>query len=243
MKKSMDRIDTLFEDQNLIVINKPAGIPVHGGPNVKGETLVDFLLSKFPEVKNVGDDPIRPGIVHRLDKDTSGVLVVARNQDTFEKLKLLFKLRKIEKVYLAIVCGRVKTREGSITLPIGRAVKNPTRRGVDHPKSRIRGAREAHTDYRVLKKNSDFSLLEVRPKTGRTHQIRVHLKSIGHPVACDSVYGGKKVSCPSGASRQLLHAKSLAFSFPEGRKLQFEADPPDDFSKALEIIDNSSNFS
>ncbi len=251
-------MDIIFKDKDIIVLNKPAGIAVHGGPNVQGETIVDFLIEHFPEVKGVGDlplacagmaqagDSIRPGIVHRLDRDTSGVLVVARNQDAFERLKLLFKTRNVEKTYLAVVCGKPKNREGIISYPIGRDAKNPTRRGAAGGRARIRGEREAETRYRVLKAGEAYSLLEVMPKTGRTHQIRVHMKAIGHPIACDRVYGGKKVCCPratgaraspEGAGRQLLHAQSLSFSFPEGRRLKFEADPPEDFSNAVKILE------
>lgn len=230
--------DIIYSDQDLIVINKPPGVTVHSGGSVIGRTLVDFLLEKFPEIKNVGDDSkIRPGIVHRLDKNTSGVMVVARSQKSFEALKKLFQNRSVAKVYQAIVCGRLREREGRVTFPIGRLVNNPTKRGIEQGKSKIRGAREAITEYQVLKAGDKYSLLELKPKTGRMHQIRVHLKTIGHPIACDKVYGGRNVCCPQGSERQLLHARSLSFSFPEGRKLSFEADPPEDFIVAeAEII-------
>lgn len=227
-------IDVIFSDNDIIVLNKPAGISVHGGPQVRGKTLVDFLLEKFPEIKNVGDDPVvRPGIVHRLDKDTSGVMAVARNQKSFEVLKELFQKRLVEKIYLAIVCGKLRDRQGIISLPIGRVVKNPLRRGVETPKNKIRGARDAVTEYKVLKTGDEYSLVELRPKTGRMHQLRVHMAAIHHPVACDKVYGGKNVCCPNGVTRQLLHAKSISFSFQEGKKFHFEVDPPEDFSVAI----------
>lgn len=225
---------------------------------MRGETLVDFLLEKFPEIKGVGDLPAeastkagelyRPGIVHRLDKDTSGVMVVARNQKSFEELKELFKNRRVEKIYWAIVCGKPKEKSGIISLPIGRLMRNPLKRGVETEKSRVRGAREAVTEYKVLKSGSEYSLAELKPRTGRMHQLRVHMKALGHPVACDKLYGGKNVCCPESISRQLLHAKSLAFSFPAfaettagkpvGRKLHFEADPPEDFSNAVKILES-----
>lgn len=238
-------MEVIFSDKDIIVLNKPAGISVHGGHNVEGETVIDFLIQHFPEVEGVGEDSIRPGIVHRLDRDTSGVLVVARNTHAFEKLKSLFKERRVEKTYLAIVCGAPKNRMGTVSYPIGRDAKNPTRRGAAGGRAKIRGEREAYTEYHVLKGGKDFSLLEVRPKTGRTHQIRVHMKALGHPIACDHVYGGKKVCCPratgaratpEGAGRHMLHAQSLSFSFPEGRKLKFEADPPEDFILAMKKI-------
>jgi 23S rRNA pseudouridine1911/1915/1917 synthase len=226
---------------------------VHGGNTVQGKTVVDFLLEKFPEIKTVGDEPEirparlagearsfqrneRPGIVHRLDKDTSGVMIVARNQKSFEALKNLFQKRLVEKIYLAIVCGQPREKTGVINLPIGRIVKNPLKRGVVIGKGRIRGEREAITEYRVLKSGEKYSFLELKPKTGRMHQLRVHLKAIGHPVACDKIYGGKKVCCPEGVERQLLHAQIITFSLPEGKKWRFEADLPEDFSIALKQV-------
>lgn len=230
-------MEIIYRDENIIVLNKPPGISAHGGERVSGETVADFLKEKFPEIHTVGDDPARPGIVHRLDKDTSGVMVAARNQKSFEILKSLFQKRLVEKVYWAIVCGAPKEKRGTITLPIGRLAKNPTKRGADlgsvaSKKLRLRGAREAITAYRVLKSGANYSLLELKPKTGRMHQLRVHLKAIGHPVACDLKYGGNQVCCPEGVGRQLLHAQSISFSIAEGKRLFFEADPPPDFSLA-----------
>jgi len=231
------KVEVIYADRDLIVINKPPGISVHGGNTVQEETVVDFLLKDFPEIRNVGDEPkIRPGIVHRLDKNTSGIMVVARNQKSFEALKDIFKKRLIEKTYLALVCGRLNEKRGIINMSIGRMANNPLKRGVVGGRSRIRGEREALTEYRVLKESDNYSLLELKPRTGRMHQLRVHLKAIGHPVACDKIYGGKKVCCPEGAERQLLHAQALAFSFPEGKRWHFEADLPEDFLFALKQI-------
>lgn len=243
-------VEIIYSDNDLAVINKPPGVPVHGGGGVRGETLVDFLLKKFPEIRSVGDDPqIRPGIVHRLDKDTSGVLVVARNQKSFEILKELFKMRNVEKTYYAIVCGVLRQKKGIIEFSIGRMLKNPAKRGVAAAHGGIKGAREARTDFRVIKTSKEYSFIELKPKTGRMHQLRVHLKALGYPVACDKLYGGKNVCCPAGAGRQLLHAKSLSFSFPaneagearpggrsEGKKFHFEADFPPDFGVALNSV-------
>lgn len=233
-------VSLVYFDKNLVVVNKPAGLAVHGGLSVSGPTLVDFLLDKFPEMKDVGDPLVgpgpaieRPGIVHRLDKDTSGVLVVARNQESFETLKGLFQKRLVEKTYLAVVCGKFKNREGVISFSVGRMAKNPMKRGVETPKIKIRGARDAVTRYKVLEAGEEYALVELKPKTGRMHQLRVHMAALHHPIACDKVYGGKKVCCPRGASRQLLHAKSISFSFSEGQKFHFEADPPEDFPLVL----------
>lgn len=251
----------IYSDQDFIVINKPSGISAHpvrnkmplasaippaagwisnvarGGDIVREKTVTDFLLEKFPEIRTVGDEPeIRPGLAHRLDKDTSGVMIAARNQKSFMALKELFKKGQMEKTYLAIVCGRLREKTGIVNLPIGRVVKNPLKRGVAIGKGGIRGEREAITEYKVLQESEKCSFLEIRPKTGRTHQIRVHLKAIGHPVACDKIYGGKNVYCPEGAERQLLHAQSISFSFPEGKRWQFEADLPEDFKVALKQV-------
>ena len=230
-------MDIIYQDENIVVVNKPPGVSAHGGETVRGETVSDFLVAKFPEMATVGDDPVnRPGIVHRLDKDTSGLMVAARNQATFAALKELFKTRKVEKIYWAIVCGTLLHARGVITAPIGRLAAHPMKRGVEQGRSRIRGARDAVTEYRVLKDGNVYSLVELTPKTGRMHQLRVHMKSIGHAIACDQVYGGKNVCCPAGCHRQLLHARSLSFSFPEGRRLSFEAEVPEDFTVAEKLI-------
>ncbi|MBI3274166.1 MAG: RluA family pseudouridine synthase [Candidatus Colwellbacteria bacterium] len=229
--------EIIYSDCDIVVINKPPGMAAHGGFSVSGETVADFLREKFPEIASVGDDPtIRPGIVHRLDKETSGVMVIARNQKSFDTLKKMFQERRMEKTYRAIVCGRMKTGKGIISLPLGRLAKNPLKRGAERGKTRIRGSREAITEYRVMRAGDMFSLVEARPKTGRMHQIRVHMKELGHPIACDKMYGGKNVCCPSDATRFLLHAQSLSFSFPEGTKRVFEADPPEDFLLAEKMI-------
>lgn len=227
-------LEIIYSDQDIIVINKPPGVAVHGGFSVQGKTVVDFLLEKFPEIGMVGDDVrLRPGIVHRLDKDTSGVMVVARNQRSFDALKKIFQKREVEKIYKAIVCGRMKDKKGIINMPIGRIVKNPLKRGVEQGRKKIRGSREAITEYRVLNTGDKFSLVEIKPRTGRMHQIRVHMSAIAHPIACDKVYGGKNVCCPAGVSRQLLHAQSISFSYPEGHKLYFEAEEPESFSSFI----------
>jgi 23S rRNA pseudouridine1911/1915/1917 synthase len=226
--------EIIYHDSDMIVVNKPPGISVHGGPAVRGATLVDFLVEEFPEIKNVGDAPkTRPGIVHRLDKDTSGIMVVARNQKTFEALKRQFQDRLVEKTYRAIVCGALKEKSGTITFAIGRLVKNPAKRGIEIKQGMIKNSREAITGYTVLRGGTKYSLMKLKPKTGRTHQLRIHMKALGHPVACDTMYGGKNVCCPDGATRQLLHAQSLSFSPAHGKRFFFEADPPPDYTIAL----------
>lgn len=230
-------IPIIYQDEDLIVINKPPGISVHGGHSVAGETVADVIAQKFPEIKNVGDVPlVRPGIVHRLDKNTSGVMVVARNQKSFEFLKELFKNREVVKTYAAVACGQLRHSSGTISFPIGRLVKNPLKRAVAAGKTKIRGEREAVTEYSVLRGDAHYSLVELRPKTGRMHQLRVHLKALSHPIACDTLYGGAKVCCPKGVGRMLLHAQSLSFRMPGGKRMFFEADPPEDFQFALKNI-------
>ncbi|MBI2462735.1 MAG: RluA family pseudouridine synthase [Candidatus Spechtbacteria bacterium] len=242
----MNPLQILYQDKDIIVVNKPAGLAVHKkSPSDPQETLVDILLKQFPEIADVGVDSlhagyriprmsVRPGIVHRLDKYTSGVMVVAHNQETFEWLTKQFKDRLIEKQYFALVVGNPKQDRGTIELPIGSlGVKKTTRhmRG-----GKARKWREARTDWQVSKRYEGFTLLSVTPKTGRTHQIRVHLSSIGLPIACDFFYGGKNILCPAGLSRFFLHASRLRFSLPGNRKMEFSADIPPELQEAIEKI-------
>lgn len=213
----LSSIKVIFENQDFLVLDKPAGLLVHQikAPDEHDETLAEWLKLNYPETKNVGDEPeLRPGIVHRLDKETSGVMVIAKNQDVFEKLKNKFKNREVKKTYLALVLGKMSVPAGKINLPIAKA-KTSTKRTT-----RIRPGQknsEAVTEWRFLKSYSDgkknyLSLLEVSPKTGRTHQIRVHLAAVGHPVCGDYLYGRKTTkSFRKELSRIFLHANSLTF--------------------------------
>ncbi len=230
----------LYEDKNILAIDKPSGISVHADGKSKEKDLTHWILENYPEMENVGEPIVseeseikRPGIVHRLDKDTSGVLLLVKNQKAHEFLKKQFQDREIKKTYHAIVSGFFKEDKGVINKPIGRSPSDFRRRLAG------RGARgelrEAITEYTVLKKFEDkngnkFSYLEVRPKTGRTHQIRVHMKYLNHPVACDSLYDPGK-PCPLGISRLALHAKSIEFENLEGKKIKIEAPLPEDFKK------------
>jgi 23S rRNA pseudouridine1911/1915/1917 synthase len=247
----MKDIQIIYENGDIIVANKPAGMMVHGVHGVHGKwqmangkklnprltepTLVDILLKKYPEIKTVGDEPnIRPGIVHRLDKDTSGVMVVARNQKSFDYLKSLFQGRDIKKTYIAVVSGVPKKKQGIIDKPIGIRT-GTTKRSVESKKM----AKSAVTEYKILaisdlrlgisEKSPSYSLLEVHPLTGRTHQIRVHLTSIGHPIVGDPLYGPKKQ--PPWADRLMLHAASIEFSDSSGRRLRFEAEIPEELER------------
>jgi len=228
----MSSYSIIYENKDLLVVNKPAGISVHPDKNNQSKTLIQEILKTHPEIKNVGDEPeIRPGIVHRLDKDTSGVLIVAKNQSAFEYLKKQFQARNIKKTYLVLVAGSMKQKNGIIDLPIGRSRTSPLRRLAS---LKARGTlREAVTEYKVLKNFREYTLLEATPLTGRTHQIRVHFKAIGYPVACDKLYT-KNPKCPFGLGRQFLHANSVELTLPDGSRARFEADPPEDLEKTLQ---------
>jgi 23S rRNA pseudouridine1911/1915/1917 synthase len=247
---TMSEPEVIYEDKNLLALNKPSGLLVHEARGIKHEarkepTLVGWLIEHYPEIKTVGDDPtLRPGIVHRLDKDASGIMLIARTGESFEYLKSLFGTRQIHKTYRALVFGAVKGKAGVIEKPIG--IKNGTlKRSVRSEKM----AKEAITEYRVIRhgawgmeyeggKASEFSLLEVVPKTGRTHQIRVHLASIGHPIVGDKLYGPKRQ--PEWAKRLMLHALSLEFTTVDGRRTKLEAEMPEEFKNITDKLKNSS---
>ena len=244
MKK--DEIKIIFENDDFLAINKPAGLIVHGDGKSREYTLADWLLENYPDIESVGESWTddkgnaipRPGIVHRLDKDTSGVLVVAKNQESYLKLKGLFMSRKVEKEYRAFVYGGFKEdkKEGAVEKKIGRS-KNFGKFEVE---PFARGTlREAVTYYKVLKQsgegqNSDFAYLALFPKTGRTHQLRVHLKSIHHPIICDKLYAPKK-ECALGFSRLALHAYKISFEL-DSKNFEFVAEPPQEFVYALELV-------
>ncbi len=231
--------EIIYEDKNFLALNKPAGLLVHRA-NRKSEslTLVDWLVKRYPEIRKVGDDPeMRPGIVHRLDREVSGVMVVAKNQKYFEYLKSLFQKRLARKIYLALAFGLLKEKSGRIERSIG--IKNGTiKRSILSSKM----AKEAITEYRLKRvfekpsggANQYFSLVEVEPKTGRTHQIRVHLASIGHPIVGDKLYGHRRE--PSWAKRLMLHSLSLEYPLAEGRRFKVEAEPPADYQEIIDFL-------
>lgn len=239
----------IYEDKNFLAVYKPANLLVHPVKfriknlelRIKEPTLVDWVLKRYPEIKNIGDAPeIRPGIVHRLDKDTSGVILIARNQKYFDYLKNLFQTHQIKKNYLALVWGELKPKTGIIKKAI-RLKSGTIKRTVWQGKLE----KEAITEYKVLKflklkvndkKEQIFSLVKVMPKTGRTHQIRVHLASISHPIVGDSLYGKKEN--PFGLKRLFLHAESLEFSTAEGRRIKIEAELPEELKSFLKILES-----
>ncbi len=216
-------LDIVYEDDHLIVINKPAGLTVHPGPGHPDSTLVNAILAHCPDLGAINGD-IRPGIVHRLDKDTSGIIVVAKNQRAQQSLSQQFKDRSIEKMYLALATGRMKRDEGTIAAALGRDPRN--RKKI----SALVGGRPSITAFKVLQRFKEATLIEVMPKTGRTHQIRAHMAALAHPLVGDALYGGgTKV-----LQRQFLHAARLTFTHPgTGERMTFEAKLPEDLEKTL----------
>lgn len=226
------KLKIVYKDKDVLVLNKPAGLTAHAINPEQDDTLVNGLIAHYPEIKNVGEDSLRPGIVHRLDKDTSGLMVVAKNNTAFDFLKKQFQERHIIKKYLALVIGQVKDKKGIITKAISLSKKDHRKRSALLDAQ----AKKAWTEYRILKKFKDYTLLEVRIKTGRTHQIRVHLASIGHPVAGDQQYKFKRQPELAGLKRQFLHAAYLKFQLPDGKMMEFKSELPKDLEEVIGTI-------
>ena len=222
----------LYEDADLIVINKPAGLVVHPAPGHDSGTLVNALLHHCTDLKGIGGE-LRPGIVHRLDLDTSGTLVVAKNEQAMMHLAAQFKGRSVRKEYVALVWGRPRPPSGRIETLVGR---NPHDR--KKMSARPHAGKPAVTNYETLGAFGEVSYLRVRIETGRTHQIRVHLAHIGHPVVGDRQYGGaRRAQLPAPAERQMLHAERLAFQHPRtGKELEFVSPLPDDMKNLLAAL-------
>jgi 23S rRNA pseudouridine1911/1915/1917 synthase len=219
-------LNIIYEDEDLLVVDKPPGLTVHPAPGHPDHTLVNALLSHVPHLSQMGDF-LRPGIVHRLDKDTSGLMIVAKNKLAQMNLIEQFRTRSITKAYLALVRGSLAPEEGIIDAAIGRDSSNRKRMAV------VKEGRPARTQYQVVKYINDYTLLEIMPETGRTHQIRVHLAAIGYPVVGDAVYGVKSPHL----SRQFLHACRLGFKLPSsGEYVEFKSELPEDLAQALKEI-------
>jgi 23S rRNA pseudouridine1911/1915/1917 synthase len=219
-------LDIIYEDDDLLVIDKPAGLTVHPAPGHSSHTLVNAIIARFPRLAEIGDS-LRPGIVHRLDKDTSGVMVVAKNSVAQASLVGQFRARSVVKAYLVLVKGHLSPENGVIEAPVGRHPADRKRMAV------VKSGRPARTEYRVVKYLDGYTLLEVRPETGRTHQIRVHFAAINYPVVGDKVYGVKSPYL----SRQVLHASRLGFALPAtGKYVEFKSELPPDLAQALEDI-------
>ena len=224
----------LYEDKDLLIIDKPAGIIVHPTiNNITNPSIASWFLQKNPFISNVGEDLLRPGILHRLDKETSGVLILAKNNFIFDYFKNLFKTRKIKKEYIALVRGEIKRQQGIIDLPLIRSKKSPIKRKVVNKKDK---GKMALTKYKVLKQYEGYTLLEVFPQTGRTHQIRVHLASIGFPVVGDKMYGKLKKLNKLNLSRHFLHAQTISFVLPSGELIKVEAPLPEDLKNVLQQL-------
>lgn len=219
--------DIAYEDEHLLVVDKPARLTVHPGPGHDTDTLVNGLLARYPEIRDVGE-PERPGIVHRIDRDTSGLMIVARTQEAHALLSAVIRERRVGRKYAALVRGRPEMSEGVIDAPLGRDPRNRQRQAV------IVNGREARTRFRVLEQLARTALLEVELDTGRTHQIRVHLSSIGHSVVGDAAYG-RAANGPGGLERQFLHAAGLSFKHPiSGDAMQLESPLPPDLQASLD---------
>ncbi len=223
-------IDILYEDRYIALINKPPGLSVHPSPGIYEHTLVNILLSKFKDLSGIGGVE-RPGIVHRLDKDTSGLMIIAKEEKAHLVLSDAFKNRKITKTYLAVTYGTIAEDKGKIDAPIGR---DPVHR--KKMKITLYNAKDAVTYFETLKRFKGFTYVKVFPKTGRTHQIRVHFAYIGHPLIGDTTYSKKKIKAP--IKRQALHAYSIRFNHPiSGKLMEFSVKPPQDFQELLSWLE------
>ena len=241
-------LNVLHEDDSLIVINKPAGMVTHPAAGHYSGTLVNAILAYCPDLSGIGGVQ-RPGIVHRLDKDTSGVLVVAKSDFAHQSLAFQFKEHQVKKIYHALICGIPAQDDGTIIAPIGRSTRNRKKMAVTNIRSR-----EAITHFKIIERYDGFSFVEVMPETGRTHQIRVHFAHIGHPVVGDQVYGGghkraireansfRQKQIMTELNRQALHAHLLGFLHPATEEyVEFIAPIPEDIQAILDVLRNQSS--
>ncbi len=227
-------LDILYSDDDMIVINKPSGMVVHPGAGNKKHTLVNALLFHFPDIKGIGHKE-RPGIVHRLDKETSGLVVAARNINSYRSLQRQFKQRKVIKVYTGLIWGRMPKKEDEISWPIGRHIKHGERISVKTKKPK-----QAVTYYTVQKEFREMTLLDIRPVTGRTHQIRVHLSASGHPLVGDTRYGRRRLK--KGIPRLFLHASSISLLHPvSGKRVEFSCPIPEDLKDYLDSLEDKAS--
>lgn len=226
-------LNVVYEDEDLIVVNKERGMVVHPAPGHSSGTLVNALMYHIKDLSSVGGY-MRPGIVHRIDKDTTGLLMVAKNDAAHLSLSDQLRARSVSRLYTAIVHGGFKEPSGSVDKPIGRDKKDRLKMAIDM------AGRSAKTNYRILENLGIYTLLELKLESGRTHQIRVHMRSIGHPLLGDPVYGSRNDKYKSIG--QLLHAGTLGFDHPRtGERMSFEVDLPDDFKRVLSEIRGNLN--
>ncbi len=219
-------LTVVYEDDELLIIDKPAGLVVHPSPGHTAHTLINALLARCPDLASFAD-AMRPGIVHRLDRDTSGLMIIAKNSSVQQYLIHQFKARAVSKGYLVLVKGKLTPSQGIIDAPLGRDPSNRKRMAV------VTGGKQARTRYKVKEYLGDYTLLEVTTETGRTHQIRVHLAAIGYPVVGDPVYGVKSAY----VKRQFVHAYRLGFRLPTSREYrEFTCELPSDLKQAIQLI-------
>ncbi len=235
------KIPIIYEDRDVVVIDKPAGVAVHAGVGIVSGTIADWFKARYPDAKDVGEEG-RAGIVHRLDKDTSGVMILAKNETAYIHLKNQFQMRHVRKEYLALVFGVPGGKDGRITRPLMRSRRNPMRRAVVDEKDiatlKLRRAhKEAATEWQVERKfGSSYALLRVLPFTGRMHQIRVHLHFLGYPIVGDHLYTFKRKKQPQGVKRQLLHAEKLTIELPNEKRKTFIAPLAEDFDEVVRTL-------
>jgi len=228
--------NVLYEDEKVLVIDKPAGIIVFPEDKTTEKTLIDYLLEKLPYLKKVGKFP-RYGIVHRLDKDTSGILLIAKNNKTLDFLQRKFQTQGVTKKYIALVVGNLKENRGRIETLIGRSKKDRKKQKVYFPlEPDSKGKRKAITEYRVLKRFKDYTLVEAVPKTGRKHQIRCHFAYLGHPIVSDKLYSFKNQPRPENLERQFLHASSLKVKLPDGKEKEFKSELPKNLKEVIKKL-------
>ena len=222
-------LNIVFEDDDIAIIDKPAGMVVHSGAGHLTDTMANAAVTRWPKISSVGDTD-RPGIVHRLDRDTSGLLIIALNPTAYNNLTLMIKKHEIERIYTALVHGHPKSSTGTIDAPIGRDPHHRTRQAVNA------GGRPALTHYEVIREIGQFSFIKVRLETGRMHQIRVHMTAIGHPIAGDQTYGKREGI--ANLSRQFLHASKLTFNHPiSSEKISVTSKLPDDLQSAISLME------
>jgi len=226
----------IYEDTEILVIDKPAGLIVHPKHEKdQQDSVVGWLLGDYPKLQSVGDNPLRPGIVHRLDKYTSGILVIAKTQASFDYLQGLFQNQMIKKVYLALVWGRLEKNQGRIDTPLG---KVGVKQALAKSGPKELNLKEALTEFKVKRKFTDYTLLAVSPKTGRTHQIRAHLALINHPIVGDPLYGNKaSLKNDLALKRPFLHSWKVEFQNLDGVGIHLESDLPADLTETLKKLE------
>ncbi len=225
-------LKTLYNNNGLLIIDKPAGLAVHKGAGIKGDSLADALLYQFKDIRLVGEEG-RAGIVHRLDKDTSGVMLIALTQEMYEFLKDAFAERKIKKEYVALVSGRLPQAHGSIDVPIGKSSSDFRK----YTTKKMLLAKPSLTEYWVIEYLDGYTLIRVRLHTGRTHQIRVHFSSQGFPLAGDTLYGPSQPQ-PTGLNRQFLHARRIEVQLPDQTWIEADSDLPNDLRAVLKTLNS-----